>query len=83
MRDITYTIHNNENLHNDEISIGIFLLIMNKRQNNIRNKSEGSPGVLLNRKNFRGFFISQEIASCEIKSLRHDALSLFSKNQDK
>lgn len=39
MRDITYTIHNNENLHNDEISIGIFLLIMNKRQNNIRNKS--------------------------------------------
>ena len=38
MRDITYTIHNNENLHNDEISIGIFLLIMNKRQNNIRNK---------------------------------------------
>lgn len=39
MRDITYTIHNNENFHNDEISIGISLLIMNKRQSNIRNKS--------------------------------------------
>ena len=63
MRDITYTIHNNENLHNDEISIGIFLLIMNKRQNNIRNKSctlRDYPSDCVNRKlrDFsRSFFI--------------------------